>query len=135
MSLAWFKFLNKRMSACFWSPCIVRCFWILKVYNNISKGSRSVFGAKWFCWGPGVPRPKTTHFEETSGSLALPPSAARPTNHYFLKKCAVWWPSLSVYSTSTSGQRLATCTLGRIYGRILDFSCGARTEHGHEMAL
>jgi hypothetical protein len=45
---------------------------------------------KWFCgqviFGrPGVPRPKTIHFPETSFFLALPPKAARLNNHSFLE--------------------------------------------------
>ncbi len=30
---------------------------------------------------PGVPRPRNAHFQESTSCLALPPKAARPTNH------------------------------------------------------
>ncbi len=43
-----------------------------------------------FFGGLGVPRPKPTHFHENTGLGALPPSVARPRNHYCLL-CVVFW--------------------------------------------
>ena len=48
--------------------------------------------AKCFFGGLGYHSPKSTQFQETSGLLALPPSAARPKNNHFLKN--MWFVGL-----------------------------------------
>jgi hypothetical protein len=53
---------------------------------------RSVFGAKWVLEAWGAKAQKPHMFPETSGLLALPPSAARPTNHSLLEN--VWFLGL-----------------------------------------
>ncbi len=55
----------------------------------LPKGSRSGLSAKWCFGGLGYQGQKTTPFQERTGLLVLPPSAARPINQYVLGK--VWF--------------------------------------------
>ncbi len=57
-----------------------------------SRGSRSVFGAKWFFGGLRCKDQKTRHLQESSVCLALPPQAAGPNNHYVPEN--VWFVAL-----------------------------------------
>ena len=48
------------------------------------------FLAKWTFGGLGYQGQQTIHFPESIGSLALPPSAARPTKTLVSGKCVVF---------------------------------------------
>ncbi len=58
----------------------------------ISKGSRSCFLAKLFFGGLGYQGRKTILYPGTSGLLALPPKAARPTKRFVLENVWVFGP-------------------------------------------
>ncbi len=53
------------------------------------RGPEVVLLAKWLFGGLGCQGQKSTPFQENNACLALPPSAARPKNHYVPKQ--VWF--------------------------------------------
>jgi hypothetical protein len=91
---------------------------------------RSGVLAKCFLGEAGYQGRKATHFQETSGFVALPPTAARPTNHSFPEnECffGPWYPRPPKNHLANEPLRDLFLSSGLV--RIADFSFDGGTEN------